>query len=96
MKIREIIREADFGGQQVSGNAYTQFKDKFPNLSTVLYFVPGLGQTLMAADLASQVQMYNQAVAQIEQKYPEKTIQAIQQKVGDDPSVELSPIDDIN
>lgn len=78
------LSEVKFGGQDVEGNALVQFKDKFPNLSTVMYFVPGLGQALMAADIASQVQMYNQAIAQIAQKYPKQTIQVIQQKVGDD------------
>lgn len=95
MRAREFMPEADFAGQQVQGNALTQFKDKFPNLSTVLYFVPGLGQALVAADIASQVQMYNQAIAQIEQKYPEQTIQSVQQKVGD-PVGDLEPIDPIN
>ena len=94
MRANEFINETDFGGQKVQGNAYTQFKEKFPNLSTLAYFIPGFGQTLLAADLASQVQMYNQAVAQIEQKYPEQTIQTVQQKVGD-PVGDLEQIEDI-
>lgn len=76
--------EANFAGQEVEGNPLEQFKDKFPNLSTVMYFIPGLGQALMAADIASQIQMYNQALAAIEKKYPMQTIQSVQQKVGDD------------
>ena len=91
---RKKTNEADFAGQQVQGNAYTQFKEKFPNLSTLAYFIPGFGQALLAADVASQVQMYNQAIAQIEKKYPEKTIQAAQAKVGD--TTELEPIDPIS
>ncbi len=83
MRAKEFINEADFAGQQVQGNAYTQFKEKFPNLSTLAYFIPGFGQALMAADIASQVQMYNQALDQIEKKYPAQTIQSVQQKVGD-------------
>jgi len=77
------LQEVKFGGQDVEGNAFVTLKDKFPNLSTLMYFVPGLGQALMAADIASQVQMYNQALDQIEKKYPKQTIQVIQRKVGD-------------
>ena len=75
--------EATFGGQEVEGNPLEQLKEKFPNLSTLLYFIPGLGQKLMIADLASQIQMYNQAISKIEKQYPEQTIQTVQQKVGD-------------
>lgn len=86
------INEVKFGGQDVEGNALVQFKEKFPNLSTIAYFIPGFGQALMAADLASQVQMYNQAIAKIEQKYPAQTIQSAQQQVGDTGEV-WEPID---
>jgi pyrimidine deaminase RibD-like protein len=86
------VHEATFGGQEVEGNAYEKFKDKFPNLSTVLYFIPGLSQALVAADMASAVHMYNQAIAQIEQKYPFKIIRTVQVQVGDD--TPLEPIDD--
>jgi hypothetical protein len=90
MRATEFISEVKFGGQDVEGNPLSQLKEKFPNLSTLLYFIPGLGQALMIADMASQVQMYNQAIAKIEQQYPTQTIQAIQQKVGD--NTELEPI----
>ena len=84
MKISEIISEANFGSEEVPGNQFTQFKEKYPNLSTLMYFIPGFGQALMVADVASAVQMYNQAIEQIEKKYPPTTIKTIQQKVGDD------------
>ena len=83
-----INNEVQFGGQEVEGNAYEKFKDKFPNLSTVLYFIPGLSQALVAADMASAVHMYNQAIAQIEQKYPLKIIRTVQLQVGDDQPLE--------
>lgn len=92
MKVSELLSEVTFGGQDVEGNALEQFKEKFPNLSTLMYFIPGFGQALMAADMASQIQMYNQAIAKIEQKYPPQTIQAAQQQVGD--SSELEPINE--
>ena len=82
------LDEATFGGQEVEGNAYEKFKDKFPNLSTVLYFIPGLSQALVAADMASAIHMYNQAIAQIEQKYPLKIIRTVQVQVGDDQPLE--------
>jgi hypothetical protein len=88
MRATEFISEVKFGGQDVEGNPLSQLKEKFPNLSTLLYFIPGLGQALMIADMASQVQMYNQAIAKIEQQYPTQTIQTIQQKVGDDTALE--------
>jgi len=77
------LDEVQFGGQDVEGNPLSQLKEKFPNLSTLLYFIPGLGQALIVADVASQVQMYNQAMDKIENQYPMQTIQAVQQKVGD-------------
>jgi hypothetical protein len=77
------LDEVQFGGQDVEGNPLSQLKEKFPNLSTLLYFIPGLGQALMVADVASQLQMYNQAIDKIEKQYPTQTIQAVQQKVGD-------------
>ena len=83
MKVFEIISETDFGGEQVPGNQFTQFKEKYPNLSTLMYFIPGFGQALMVADVASAVQMYNQAIEQIEKKYPLTVIRTVQQKVGD-------------
>ena len=86
------VHESQFGSEEVPGNAYVKFKDEFPNLSTVLYFIPGLGQALAVADISSAVQMYNQAIAQIEQKYPPKIIRTVQVKVGDDSPLE--PIDD--
>jgi hypothetical protein len=79
----KTLNETTFGGQDVEGNALVKFKEKFPNLSTLMYFIPGFGQALMAADMVSQVQMYNQAITKIEQQYPPKTIQTIQQQVGD-------------
>lgn len=82
------VHEAQFGSEEVPGNAYEKFKDEFPNLSTVLYFIPGLGQALAVADMASAVQMYNQAIAQIEQKYPPKIIRTVQVQVGDDHPLE--------
>ena len=90
MRARDFISEVNFAGQAVEGNPLSQLKEKIPNLSTLLYFIPGLGQALMVADVASQIQMYNQAIAKIEQQYPTQTIQSIQQKVGDD--TELEPI----
>jgi hypothetical protein len=92
MKASEFINETTFGGEEVPGNAYVKFKDEFPNLSTVLYFIPGLGQALAVADISSAVQMYNQAIAQIEQKYPPKIIRTVQVKVGDTDTFE--PIDE--
>jgi len=83
MRASEFVGEVTFGGQQVKGNAYVDLKNKFPLLSTLMYFVPGLQQAMAAADAASAVQMYNQAMEKIEQKYPVATIQAVQQKVGD-------------
>ena len=80
---RGNLDEVQFGGQDVKGNPLSQLKEKFPNLSTLMYFIPGLGQALMVADVASQVQMYNQAMDKIENQYPMQTIQAVQQKVGD-------------
>ena len=77
------LDEVQFGGQDVEGNPLEQLKEKFPNLSTLLYFIPGLGQALVVADVANQVQMYNQAIDKIEKQYPIQTIQAAQQKVGD-------------
>ena len=77
------INEVQFGGQEVEGNSLAQLKEKFPNLSTLLYFIPGLGQALVVADVASQIQMYNQAIDKIEKQYPTQTIQTVQQKVGD-------------
>ena len=77
------LDEVQFGGQDVEGNPLSQLKEKFPNLSTLMYFIPGLGQALVVADVASQVQMYNQAMDKIEKHYPMQTIQAVQQKVGD-------------
>ena len=77
------INEVQFGGQEVEGNSWAQLKEKFPNLSTLLYFIPGLGQALVVADVASQIQMYNQAIDKIEKQYPTQTIQTVQQKVGD-------------
>jgi hypothetical protein len=49
----------------------------------LLYFIPGLNTALAAADVVSQVQMYNQAMEKIEKQYPMATIQAVQQKAGD-------------
>jgi pyrimidine deaminase RibD-like protein len=77
------LDEVQFGDQEVEGNSLSQLKEKFPNLSTLLYFIPGLGQALVAADIASQIQMYNQAIDKIEKQYPAKTIQTIQVKTGD-------------
>ena len=82
-RTNESLNEVQFGGQQVSGNPLSQLKEKFPNLSTLLYFIPGLGQALVVADVASQIQMYNQAIDKIEKQYPIQTIQTVQQKVGD-------------
>jgi hypothetical protein len=83
MRASEFINEATFGGEQVPGNALEDLKEKYPNLSTLLYFIPGIGQALMVADMASQIQMYNQAIDQIEQKYPPKIIRTVQVQVGD-------------
>jgi hypothetical protein len=83
MRASEFIHETKFAGQEVKGNAYTELKDKFPLLSTLLYFIPGLNTALAAADVVSQVQMYNQAMEKIEKQYPMATIQAVQQKAGD-------------
>jgi pyrimidine deaminase RibD-like protein len=77
------LDEVQFGGQDVEGNPLEQLKEKFPNLSTLLYFIPGLSHALLVADVISQVQMYNQAMDKIEKQYPKQTIQAVQQKVGD-------------
>ena len=82
-RTNESLNEVKFGGQEVEGNSLSQLKEKFPNLSTVLYFIPGLGQALVVADVASQIQMYNQAIDKIEKQYPTQTIQTVQQKVGD-------------
>jgi len=83
MRAREFVTEATFAGQEVKGNAYIDLKDKFPLLSTLLYFIPGLQQALVLANAASAVLMYNQAIEKIEQQYPAATIQAAQQKSGD-------------
>jgi len=83
MRAREFVTEATFAGQEVKGNAYVDLKDKFPLLSTLLYFIPGLQQALVLANAASAVQMYNQAIEKIEKQYPAATIQAAQQKSGD-------------
>jgi hypothetical protein len=83
MRASEFVTEATFAGQEVKGNAYVDLKDKFPLLSTLLYFIPGLQQALAVADAASAIQMYNQALEKIEQQYPMATIQAVQQKAGD-------------
>jgi pyrimidine deaminase RibD-like protein len=77
------LNEVQFAGQEIEGNILSQLKEKFPNLSTLLYFIPGLGQALVVADVASQIQMYNQAIDKIEKQYPTQTIQTVQQKVGD-------------
>jgi hypothetical protein len=82
-KNKPDLSEVKFGGQDVEGNTLSQLKEKFPNLSTLLYFIPGLGQALVVADVASQIQMYNQAIGKIEKQYPTQTIQTVQQKVGD-------------
>ena len=82
-KNKPDLSEVKFGGQDVEGNTLSQLKEKFPNLSTLLYFIPGLGQALVVADVASQIQMYNQAIDKIEKQYPIQTIQTVQQKVGD-------------
>lgn len=92
MRSADLTNEITFGGQDVEGNAFEKFKQKFPNLSTLMYFIPGLGQSLMAADIVSQIQMYNQAIAKIEQTYPPQTIQAAQQRVGD-PIGDIEPMD---
>ena len=78
MRAKEFIREATFAGQEVKGNVYVDLKDKFPLLSTLIYFIPGLTQALAVADVASQIQMYNQAMEKIKQQYPVATIQAVQ------------------
>jgi hypothetical protein len=83
MRAREFVTEATFAGQEVKGNAYVDLKDKFPLLSTLIYFIPGLTQALAVADAASAIQMYNQAMEKIEQQYSVATIQAVQQKAGD-------------
>jgi hypothetical protein len=83
MRAREFVIDATLGGQEVKGNAYVDLKDKFPLLSTLIYFIPGLQKALMVADVVSQIQMYNQAMKKIEQQYPAATIQAVQQKAGD-------------
>ena len=92
MKVSEFIRETNFGGEEVPGNAFEKFKEEFPNLSTVLYFIPGLGPALTAANMVSAVQMYNQAIDQIEKKYPTQTILSVQLKVGDKEPFE--PVDE--
>lgn len=92
MRAKEFVSEVKFGGQDVEGNALVQMKEKFPNLSTLAYFIPGFGQALLAADLASQVQMYNQAIAKVEQQFPPQAIQAAQQQVGD--TTELEPVNE--
>jgi hypothetical protein len=83
MRAREFVIEATPGIQQVAENAYEDLKDKFPLLSTLIYFIPGLQKALMVADVVSQIQIYNQAMKKIEQQYPVTTIQAVQQKAGD-------------
>jgi hypothetical protein len=92
MRAKDFISEVKFGNQDIEGNPLSQLKEKFPNLSTLLYFIPGFGQALMAADVASQIQMYNQAIAKIEQQYSTNAIQAVQQKVGDNTETQLEPL----
>jgi hypothetical protein len=92
MRANEFVKETTFGGQEVEGNPLVDLQNKFPKLSTLLYFVPGLGQAMLAADLAGQVQMYNQAMAKVDQKYPIQAIQAAQQSVGD--TTEWEPVDE--
>jgi hypothetical protein len=64
MFLRELIRE------DVAPNAYEKLKAEFPNLNTILRYVPGVGQAMAVADAASAIDMYQKTMADIEVKYP--------------------------
>jgi hypothetical protein len=64
MFLRELIRE------DVAPNAYEKLKAEFPNLNTILRYVPGVGQAMAVADAASAIDMYQKTMADIEAKYP--------------------------
>jgi hypothetical protein len=64
MFLRELIKE------DVKPNAYEKLKAEFPNLNTILRYVPGVGQAMAVADAASAIDMYQKTMADIEAKYP--------------------------
>lgn len=78
--------------EDIEQSLYAKLSDEFPNLKTLLYFVPGLAPVLAVADAVSAIDIYNKAIDDIERKYPTQTIQAAQEKVGDDVAVPLSSI----
>jgi len=82
MFLRELIKE------DVKPNAYEQLKAEFPNLNTILRYVPGVGQAMAVADAASAIDMYQKTMADIEAKYPN-----IVNTLKPDPHLDIGPDD---
>jgi hypothetical protein len=82
MFLRELIKE------DVTPNAFERLKAEFPNLNTVLRYVPGVGQAMAVADAASAIDMYQKTMADIEAKYPN-----IVNTLKPDPHLNISPDD---
>lgn len=74
------MRATEFITEDIEQSTYEKLSAEYPNMKTLLYFVPGVGQALALADAASAVDIYNKTITDIEKKYPVATIQQVQKK----------------